>query len=147
MKNPLRLRACALAPMFAMSLALSIGATNDVKAQSQPDPKASKQEVNVTTSLPLSKAMPAKSKDALSFKSTFDHYKPYTDEKTASWRAANDEVGRIGGWRAYLKEANEPEPVDPRDDKALVNKPNSPATTSAPPPTRSNNPHAGHGRK
>ena len=27
------------------------------------------------------------------------------DEKVAPWKAANDKVGEIGGWRAYLKEA------------------------------------------
>jgi hypothetical protein len=47
----------------------------------------------------------------ITFKSTLENYKPYTDEKPGGWRAANDQVGRIGGWRTYLKEANEPEPA------------------------------------
>jgi hypothetical protein len=49
------------------------------------------------------------SSNSLVFKSTLEKYKPYTDEKIQSWKGANDEVGKIGGWRAYLKEANEPE--------------------------------------
>jgi outer membrane protein TolC len=32
-------------------------------------------------------------------------YQPFVDEKITSWKAANDKVGQIGGWRAYAKEA------------------------------------------
>ncbi len=32
-------------------------------------------------------------------------YQKFSDEKVAPWKAANDKVGEIGGWRAYLKEA------------------------------------------
>jgi hypothetical protein len=42
------------------------------------------------------------------FQSALDAYRPYTDEPTGDWKKANDEVGRIGGWRAYLREANPP---------------------------------------
>jgi hypothetical protein len=37
--------------------------------------------------------------------SAFDGYKPYTDEPLANWRAANDTTARIGGWRAYARQA------------------------------------------
>jgi hypothetical protein len=82
-------------------------------------------------------------KASLTFKSTLDQYKSYTDEKVTSWKAANDEVGRIGGWRAYLKEANEPEAVQPMEKKPS---PQSPAPTTTA-PAKSSNPHAGHGHK
>ncbi len=36
-------------------------------------------------------------------------YQTFADEKVGSWRAANDKVGQIGGWRAYAKEAQQPE--------------------------------------
>ena len=62
---------------------------------------------------------------ALGYESVFARYKSYRDEKTGSWREANDTVERIGGWRAYAKEAQQPE---------------------APAPAKSN-PHAGHGSK
>ncbi len=77
---------------------------------------------------------------SLVFKSTFDQYKPYNDEKVTDWKWANDEVGRIGGWRAYLKEASEPVPE-------MAPKPSvtSPAPSAA--PARAVNPHAGHGVK
>jgi hypothetical protein len=69
----------------------------------------------------------------LPFKSTLDKYKPYTDEKIVPWKAANDEVGKIGGWRSYLKEANEPDPPSS----------NKPGAEPASAPT----PYAGHGEK
>ncbi len=42
---------------------------------------------------------------SLEFNSTFTGYRVYTEQAVGSWRDANDEVGRIGGWRAYAKEA------------------------------------------
>ncbi len=40
------------------------------------------------------------------YQSAFESYQPFTDEKTANWKEANDLAGRIGGWRAYAKEAS-----------------------------------------
>ena len=42
------------------------------------------------------------------FKSAFEGYQPYTDDKTIDWKAANDTTARVGGWRAYAKEAGMP---------------------------------------
>lgn len=42
------------------------------------------------------------------FQSALDSYQPYTDDKTVDWKAANDTTARIGGWRAYAKEAAAP---------------------------------------
>lgn len=36
-----------------------------------------------------------------------ENYRPFTDEKVAPWKQANDLVAKIGGWRAYAKEAQE----------------------------------------
>lgn len=46
------------------------------------------------------------------YRSAFEGYQPYTDEKTLSWKEANDRVGSIGGWRVYAKEAQEPATPD-----------------------------------
>jgi hypothetical protein len=35
----------------------------------------------------------------------FDGYRSHRSERVGSWRAVNDEVGRIGGWRSYAREA------------------------------------------
>lgn len=44
----------------------------------------------------------------LAYRSAFSDYKPMGEDKVG-WRQANDEVGRIGGWRVYAREANEPD--------------------------------------
>lgn len=48
---------------------------------------------------------------ATAFSSVFESYQPYTEEKIANWKQANDNTARIGGWRAYAKEAAEPNPA------------------------------------
>ena len=47
------------------------------------------------------------------FKSAFEGYQADTDDKTGNWKEANDTTARIGGWRAYAKEAADAEPVKP----------------------------------
>lgn len=39
----------------------------------------------------------------LGFRSVFDNYVPHSFVPDIGWREANDRVGEIGGWRAYLK--------------------------------------------
>ena len=41
----------------------------------------------------------------LAYRSALEGYQPFTDSKPVPWREANDNVGRIGGWRAYANEA------------------------------------------
>ena len=43
------------------------------------------------------------------YKSAFEGYQAYSDDKMTHWKAANDEVARIGGWREYAKQAQQPE--------------------------------------
>ena len=44
---------------------------------------------------------------ALEYRSALEGYQRYSEEKMVPWREANDAVGKIGGWRAYAKEAAE----------------------------------------
>lgn len=37
--------------------------------------------------------------------SGLESYQPFAEGKVLPWRQANDAVGRIGGWRAYAREA------------------------------------------
>jgi hypothetical protein len=37
----------------------------------------------------------------------FKHYQGWRDEPPEDWRQANDRVGEIGGWRTYLREAQQ----------------------------------------
>ena len=64
--------------------------------------------------------------NALRYESVFARYKSYRDEKTGAWREANETVERVGGWRAYAREAQQPDSTTP----AAPAKPD---------------PHAGHG--
>ncbi len=39
-------------------------------------------------------------------RSAFGAYRGFADEKLVPWREANETVSRIGGWRAYAREAS-----------------------------------------
>lgn len=45
------------------------------------------------------------------WRSAMEGYSPFADQPTGNWKAANDEVGKIGGWRAYAREASAPDPA------------------------------------
>ena len=60
---------------------------------------ASAQTKTPALAAPPSAAAPAP------FKSAFEGYRAYSDDKMTGWKAANDEVARIGGWREYAKQA------------------------------------------
>jgi hypothetical protein len=57
-------------------------------------------------------------------------YQPLREEPVASWRAANERVEKIGGWRAYAKEAQDTAPL---------------AVEPAPVPRQPSPAHHGHG--
>lgn len=71
-------------------------------------------------------ASAAQASSPLAFRSALDGYQPYTDEKIVNWKEANDNVGRIGGWREYAKEARQPqapEATPPGDARTAPAKP------------------------
>ena len=45
----------------------------------------------------------------LEYQSSFSTYQAYADQPIISWRNANDTVGKIGGWRSYAKEVQQPQ--------------------------------------
>ena len=47
----------------------------------------------------------------LIYRSSLAEHRRLGDDKPLSWREANENVGRIGGWRAYQREASRPEPA------------------------------------
>ena len=69
----------------------------------------------------------------LPYRSVFDGYQPFTDQKVLPWKETNATVEKIGGWRAYAKEAAEPAASDRL----------APASSTTP----AANPHAGHGKQ
>ncbi|VTU44684.1 hypothetical protein [Variovorax sp. RA8] len=63
----------------------------------------------------------------LPYRSAFEGYRSYAEEKAIPWKEANDTVHLRGGWRAYAKEVSEAtSPVD------------------GPPAKAASDPHAGH---
>ncbi len=42
-------------------------------------------------------------------RSVLERYRPQRELTLRSWKEANDEVARIGGWRVYAREAASPE--------------------------------------
>jgi hypothetical protein len=49
---------------------------------------------------------PAGNAGASSYQSVFTGYRRFADEPTQDWKAANERVARIGGWRAYAAEVS-----------------------------------------
>jgi len=43
---------------------------------------------------------------SIQYQSPFKDYRPLGEDKRIPWKAANDEVGKIGGWRVYAREAS-----------------------------------------
>lgn len=41
----------------------------------------------------------------LPYRSAFEGYPAFDEQPVAPWKASNDTVARIGGWRAYAQEA------------------------------------------
>jgi hypothetical protein len=90
---------------------------------------------NTSAPSPQSVAAPA----PLPYTSALQGYQPFADEKVRSWKESNATVEKIGGWRAYAKEAAEPEAKFSQTPAASSAA--SPKTPAAPA-----DPHAGHGK-
>lgn len=64
------------------------------------------------------------------YRSAFGQYERRSADTSIPWKSANDEVAKIGGWRAYAKEASRPDSAtgnakevsraDSADDKATA---------------------------
>lgn len=78
---------------LALALAIAIPAHAQSSAVTRPDPLDAKAPVP----------------DAV-YRSALSAYRPYAEQSIGSWREANETVNRIGGWRAYAREAQQPQP-------------------------------------
>lgn len=76
---------------------------------------------------------------AVAYTSAFKHYQRLGDDKATAWREANDTTARIGGWRVYARQAQQPDPPT----QATQHQPAAPA---APQPSAMPMPqgHGGH---
>lgn len=78
----------------------------------------------------------------LPYTSALQGYQTHADEKVRPWKESNTTVKTIGGWRAYAKEAAEPDPqAGPPPAAAAAAAAAAPKAPAAPA-----DPHAGHGK-
>lgn len=75
---------------------------------------------------------------ATTYSSPLTRFRPAGEIKLGSWQEVNEMVTRIGGWRAYARQASQPEPAAQRDVRP------APAAAPAPGPAASG-PMPGHG--
>jgi hypothetical protein len=96
----------------ALAALLSVGTVAAQTAASRPDPLDAGASVPVTT-----------------YKSSFGAYRAQSEPEVAPWRDSNDTAARIGGWRAYAREAQGAEAATPAP---AVTPPASAVTPPAP---------------
>ena len=103
-------------PCAVQAALLAVFSLAALTAQAQPAAKAARPD-------PLD---PKASVPAPSYESSFFQFRRLGDEKPVSWRDANDTVTRIGGWRVYAREAQQPDPAPAAKpaDAAPAAKPN-----------------------
>ena len=93
-------------------IAAALIATAPVAVLAQPSPGARAPAASAAASA-------ASTPPASSYKSAFEGYRRFEDQKVLPWRESNDLVGRIGGWQAYAREsAGEPVPAAAGNEKA-----------------------------
>lgn len=117
---------CAVSSLL-LTMLLATQAQAQSPATTRPDPLDPKAQV-----------------PSVRYESSLAQFRRIRDDKPVGWREANDAVARIGGWRVYAREAQQPEP-------AVVDKPAAPlpapAQTTAPAPAAQPMPAGQSGHK
>ena len=98
--------------------AAALGVTLASASHAQPGPTAPAAASQASSPAPATPA--AKS---VVGSSAFDGYKPYTDEPIGNWKAANENVAQIGGWREYAKQAQQADDTPAPTNKTGENMP------------------------
>lgn len=116
--SSIRFRWCGGTSVIALLAAASIAHAQGAAARvERPDPLEPQARVPaVTHSSPLA------------------GYRRLGEDQRIPWKEANETVNRIGGWRAYTREAQQPEPAA-----------SAPVRLGTPPPASGSSPgHSGH---
>lgn len=82
---------------------------------------------------PRDPADPGAALAPLVYQSPFSGYRSFADGPVGSWRAVNDEVGRIGGWKVYAREVFEAMESEKRGEPAAGARPAPEAPAGAGP--------------
>jgi hypothetical protein len=111
---PMRRRSPCALPSLLLTLLLAAQVHAQSPAPTRPDPLDPRAQV-----------------PSVRYESSFAQFRRIGDDKPVAWREANDAVARIGGWRVYAREAQQP-------DAAAAERPavpaQAPAQTPAPAP-------------
>ena len=100
---PMRRRSPCALPSLLLTLLLAAQVHAQSPAPTRPDPLDPRSQV-----------------PSVRYESSFAQFRRIGDDKPVAWREANDAVARIGGWRVYAREAQQP-------DAAAAEKPSAPA--------------------
>ena len=117
-------------------LASALLAVSSTPALSQTQPQTQTQTQAVPAAGRADPMDPQAAVPAVSHASAFATYRAVGDGQVGNWQEANRTVARIGGWRAYAREAAAPAPAPA---------PAAPAPAPAP-AARSPAAHHGHGQ-
>lgn len=112
--TPKRRRSPCALPSLLFALLLAAQAQAQSPATPRPDPLDPKAQV-----------------PSVRYESSIAQFRRTGDDKPVAWREANDAVARIGGWRVYAREAQQPDPAA-AEVPAVPAK--APAQTPAPAP-------------
>jgi hypothetical protein len=119
----LRRRPCALPSLLLTALLAAQAQAQPTATTARPDPLDPKARVPATR-----------------YESSLGQVRRIGDDKPVAWREANEAVARIGGWRVYAREAQQPDA--PASTPPAV----APAQSAASTPTATTKPApAGHG--
>jgi len=121
-RSPVRLSCCRGIPVIALLAAASL-----VQAQAQAQGTPARTE----RADPLDAQVRV---PAATHSSVLSSYRRLGDDKRIDWKEANEAVTRIGGWRAYAREAQQHEPA-----------PTAPASRTAPAPAPASGAMPAHG--
>ncbi|MGH6625430.1 MAG: hypothetical protein ACRECD_02615 [Burkholderiaceae bacterium] len=129
----------AVAAFASMSAALQAQAADPADPNAPVPRVLQAQPPSQTTTQRLDPSSPDAAVPAAQYRSSFSGYRPLRDEPLGSWKETNDQVGRIGGWRVYAREARQPGAVP------ATNSPNSaPAKPASATPSEQGGGHEPH---
>lgn len=112
------------------TIALLLGFLSALSVQAQTVGDRSPDQA-ITPNMPTQPGNAMTDPPVVAYRSALTGYRSFRDEKISSWQASNDNVARIGGWRAYARETREAEPAQREPVRG------TPAA---------GHPHAGHGK-
>ncbi|WP_156466766.1 hypothetical protein [Methylibium sp. Root1272] len=121
---PMRRRSPCALPSLLLTLLLAAQVHAQSPAPTRPDPLDPRAHV-----------------PSVRYESSFAQFRRIGDDKPVAWREANDAVARIGGWRVYAREAQQPDPTAAEKPAAPSQAPASTPALAAPPMPAG---HSGH---